>query len=83
MSASSLVVLTPEPRTFVEGAVREIRRTDRWWKGALIGFGVGAIPGIATIAPACGQSDFPGCLDVPIVGALVLGGIGAAIGLTA
>jgi len=29
VSASSLVILTPETRTCVEGAVTEIRRTDR------------------------------------------------------
>jgi hypothetical protein len=80
VSASSLVVLTPDTRTFVEGAVREIRRTDRWWKGALIGLGVGAIPGAAAGLAGCAQYNRPACVTDPIVGALVLGGIGAAIG---
>ena len=42
LSPSSLTVLIPDPRTFVEGAVAEIRRPNSWKKGALIGAGVGA-----------------------------------------
>jgi hypothetical protein len=38
---SSLVLLIPEARTFVEGAVTEIRATDSLSNGALIGAAVG------------------------------------------
>lgn len=81
VSASSLVILTPETRTFVEGAVTEIRSTDRLWKGALIGLGVGAIPGATAGLAGCAQYNRPACVTDPILGALVLGGIGAAIGV--
>lgn len=59
VSASSLVILTPETRTFVEGAVTEIRRTDRLWKGALIGLGAGAIPGATAGLAGCAQYSCP------------------------
>lgn len=81
ISASALVILTPEARTFVEGAVTQIRRTDRLWKGALIGLGVGAIPGATAGLAGCAQYNSPACVTGPILGALVLGGIGAAIGV--
>ena len=41
VSPSSLVVLTPEARTFTEGTVSEIRATDPVWNGALIGAAIG------------------------------------------
>lgn len=80
VSASSLVILTPDTRTFVEGGVAEIRRTDRLWKGALIGLGVGAIPGAVGGLSGCAQYSGHECVTGPLFGALVIGGIGAAIG---
>ena len=46
VSPSSLVVLMPEARTFVEGTVTEIRAPDSLRNGALIGAGIGT--GLAT-----------------------------------
>jgi hypothetical protein len=41
LSPSSLVIVIPDARTFAEGSVAEIRRTDSVRNGALIGAGVG------------------------------------------
>jgi len=41
VSPSSLVILIPEARTFTEGSITEIRRTDSVWNGALIGAAIG------------------------------------------
>lgn len=41
-SPPALAVLTPAPRTFVEGSIAEIRTTDSLLTGALVGGGIGA-----------------------------------------
>lgn len=48
VSASSLVISTgfqtPEKRTFAQDAITEIRASDPWWNGMLIGAGIGMSP---------------------------------------
>src|SRR5688572_11443584 len=81
LTPSSLVLLTPETLTFLEGSVTDIRRTDRWWKGAVIGLGVGILPGLAAGAAGCAEYNYPGCVWGPIYGMLSVGGISAAVGM--
>ena len=78
LSASSLTVLAPEKRTFGESTVTRINRADGVWNGALIGLGVGAIPGawLGTVyCDECQNRTGP-----VLIGVLLFGGIGAAIG---
>ena len=93
LSASSLELLArqtgPDGReTFVtkarltQGDVRLIllERRDPLWKGTLIGLGVGAIPGAFAGLAGCAQYNSNACVTGPILGALMIGGIGAGIG---
>lgn len=80
LSPSSLLVLTPDPSTFPQGTVAQIRRPDRLWKGTLIGLSVGVLPGMLAGFGGCAESNEPGCVRGPIYGALFVGGISAAIG---
>lgn len=73
LSASTLVVLTPETRTFADGAVTEIRTVDPLWNGALIGVGVGI--GLAIWDYLIDPSE-PGNAAIFTAGI----GLGAAIG---
>jgi hypothetical protein len=78
LSASSLVVVIPEARTFAEGTVTEIRSpAGSSRKGARIGGGVGAGLGAAVILAKCRNG--PDCSYALKVGA-GYAGIGAAIG---
>lgn len=80
VSTSSLVILTPDTLAVPEGTVTEIRRADGLWKGALIGLGAGVFPGMLAGFAGCAESNEPGCVKGPIYGALIVGGISAAIG---
>jgi hypothetical protein len=80
VSGSSLVILTRDPNRqwanraeFAPASVREVKRTGPIWDGALIGFGIGVVPGLFV-------EDCTGCMSKGAV-ALMLGGIGAGIGL--
>ena len=78
LSASSLTVLAPEKRTFGESTVTRINRADGVWNGALIGLGVGTIPGawLGTVyCDECQNRTGP-----VLIGVLLFGGIGAAMG---
>lgn len=79
VSASHLVVSTPERRTFEQSTIREIRRPDGLWNGLAIGFAAGLLPGAFLGHLSCEDSDT--CTSGPIAGALAIGGIGAAIGV--
>ena len=64
--------------------VRIDRPHDGVGNGALIGFGVGAGLGLVSALAAAGDDSgwgSPDSMDVATIGSLVLGGIGAAIGL--
>lgn len=76
---SYLVVSTPERRTFEHDSIREIRRPDGLWNGLAIGVAAGLLPGAFLGHLSCEDSDT--CTSGPISGALVMGGIGAAIGV--
>lgn len=77
VSPSSLVVVTPEARTFAMSSVAEIRGADTVRSGALTGLGVGAGAGLAMVAAMC--ADGPDCgPSVQVVS--IAAGIGAAIG---
>ena len=60
LSASSLTILAPERRTYFEGTVTEIRRSDAVWNGMQYGFwaGLGAYV-IALNVAARTSDDFP------------------------
>lgn len=77
VSPPSLVLLTPEARTFAEGTVTEIRRPDPLRNGALTGLGVGVGAGIAIVRAMC--ADGPDCGPSLQVGTAAAG-IGAAVG---
>jgi hypothetical protein len=57
VSASSLVILSSDARTFAEPAVLRIRRTDRLANGTLIGLGIGAAVGLIGLASTAGKGD--------------------------
>lgn len=73
ISGSTLVIITPETRTFTDAAITDIRITDSRWDGALIGAGVGA--GLAIWDYSIDPSE-PGNAAIFAVGI----GLGAAIG---
>jgi hypothetical protein len=81
VSASTLVVSSPERRTFAQDTIREIRRPDRLWNGMLIGLAAGIVPGLFLGRVSCGEGPSGTCTSGPIKGALFVGGIGAAIGV--
>jgi hypothetical protein len=56
LSPSTLVILTPQQKSFSESGVTAIRRTDSVWNGALIGLGAGGALALAGFA-ATGDSD--------------------------
>lgn len=78
LSASSLTVLAPEKRTFGEGTVTQINRADAVWNGALIGLGVGTIPGAWLGTVYCDECQHRA--GPVLTGVLLFGGLGAAIG---
>jgi len=81
ISSSSLVLAGKDQRAFSEDTILEIKRRhpDRWWNGALIGFGAGAATGLLINYSSCG--DDPECVAIGTV-AIVLPSmaIGAATG---
>ena len=74
LSPPSLVVLVPEPRTFPDGTIAEIRAPDSLRNGALIGGGIGV--GLATWDYFIDPSE-PG--NAAIFAAAI--GVGTAIGI--
>jgi hypothetical protein len=78
VSASALTMLVPEKRTFTEGTVTRINRADAVWNGALIGLGVGAIPGAWLGTVYCDECQHR--TGPVLTGVLLFGGIGVAIG---
>ena len=66
--------------TFDERTVRKIARIDSRWNGALMGFAAGAVPGARLAQFSCGEGPVGTCGRAGWAGALVFGGIGAAIG---
>jgi hypothetical protein len=82
LSASALVVLGREKRTFAEDNVREVRllQGDPTWNGTLIGMGVGALGGVLFITAASSACN-AGC-EGPAVSEVAgpFAGLGAGIG---
>jgi hypothetical protein len=78
LSASSLTLLAPAKRIFGEGTVTRINRADAVWNGALIGLGVGAIPGAWLGTVYCDECQHR--TGPVLIGVLLFSGIGAAIG---
>jgi hypothetical protein len=64
ISSSSLVLAGKDQRAFSEDTIMEIkkRHPDRWWNGALIGFGAGTATGLLINHSSCG--DDPECLAI-------------------
>ena len=79
VSASHLVLSTPDRLRVERFTITEIRRPDRLWNGLAIGFAAGLLPGAFLGHLSCEDSDT--CTSGPIAGALVIGGLGAAIGV--
>jgi hypothetical protein len=77
------VALTKNHRTFVENDIRTIRRHDHanLATGAKWGLGVGAGSGFALAYGVCGLERSNSCGGVVLAGALVYGGLGAAVGV--
>lgn len=76
VSASALVVLGSDRRTFVDGTITKIRRTDPLWNGALIGAGLGGALVTVGVQSTRGRSDafylweFIGSWLAPAMGAI-------------
>jgi hypothetical protein len=82
LSANALVLETGGKRVdFGADSLRTIRwrRPDTMRNGALIGFGVGAGLGALGMMSLCGEGG--GCVPGVALGALLYGGLGAAIGV--
>jgi hypothetical protein len=73
ISVSTLVIRTPETRTFTDGAITDVKITDSPWDGAFIGAGVGI--GLAIWDYSIDPSE-PGNAAIFAIGT----GLGAAIG---
>jgi hypothetical protein len=73
ISGSTLVIRTPETRTFTDVAITDIKITDSRWDGVLIGAGVGI--GLAIWDYSIDPSE-PGNAAIFAIGT----GLGAAIG---
>lgn len=79
-SSVTLLVDGVETRAFQEPSIRKIARVDSRWNGALIGIAAGAIPGSRIAQFSCGEGPSGTCERAAVAGALLFGGIGAAIG---
>jgi len=81
ISSSALVLAGKDQRAFSEESIREVKRRhpDRWWNGALIGFGAGAATGLLINRSSCG--DDSECLTIGTVAVVFPSmAIGAATG---
>jgi hypothetical protein len=76
ISGSTLVILTPETRTFTDAAITDIKITDSRWDGALIGAGAGI--GLAIWDYSIDPSE-PGNAAIFAIGASLGAAIGAGI----
>jgi hypothetical protein len=84
LTADTLTITSGRDRTDVPYArVVRVDRKDGLKNGALIGLGTGAVLGVLAIIPDCDPQEFlcgdPGAGNY-LAGALVVGGLGAAIG---
>jgi hypothetical protein len=80
LTASAITLQTADTRKFVfqEHSVRNIRKVDSKWDGALIGFFAGALPGSKLTQFSC--AEFNTCGRATTFGILIFGGLGMAIG---
>jgi hypothetical protein len=81
VSASALVVLASDKRTFVDGTITKIRRTDSLLNGTLIGAGVGGALVIFGVQSTRGNSD--AFYKWEVIGSWLAPAIGAVTGALA
>ena len=84
LTASTLSLLTHgEPRTFEAAHIAKISVRDPILNGALIGLGIGAVPGIVLgrfVGTYCENEAGRGCERAPIVVTALFAAVGAGIG---
>jgi len=78
LSSGTLVISAPLPRTFAPSEVREVRKPDRLWDGAVKGAAFGLIPAVLFGVFDC-EDCVPGWLAALSIGA----GAGVGLGIDA